>query len=302
MERNNHFRVWEQVKVARYFKRITIVGPGLIGGSIGIDALRLKLAEEVIGVGRRPSSLRTALKAGALSRATLDLADGVAQADLLIFATPVRTILPLACRIVTLLKPGAVITDVASTKSELVLGMAALLKKTGRKDISFVGSHPLAGSHRRGAAAAHSGLFQGAVCILAGAVNPRHDAVARLTAFWKALGMKVVVMSPQRHDALLAQASHLPHLLAAALMRTTEKEALKVAAGGFRDTTRIAASDPALWTDIILTNRGPVLRRIRNLQKCLLTIERAVSSRKGTTLKRILARSAAQRGNLEQKK
>jgi len=280
-------------------RQITIVGVGLIGGSIGIDVRRRKLAGKVIGVGRRRSSLRAALRKGALDRTTLDINSGVRGSELVVFATSAAKILPLALSALGTVEHGALLTDVASTKGHIARGMAELLKRTQRHDVAYVGSHPLAGSHERGPTAAKANLLCGNTCVLAGSAGAKPEHFALLRRFWRSLGMKVVRMTTERHDRLLAQASHLPHVAAAALINTIDPEALEFTAGGFRDTTRIAASDAGLWGDIFLTNQKSLLRALERYRKQLESFEKAVHDRDELKLRKMLEAASIRRKELE---
>jgi len=284
------------------FEQIAIVGVGLIGGSIGIDVRMRKLTRKVVGIGRRASSLRTARKLGAVDSTTLDIARGVRNADLVILATSAAAIAPLGARALASMKPGALLTDVGSTKTEISKNIANIIKTNNYKDLTYIGSHPLAGSHERGAAAAREGLFENAVCVLAGSANSTKSHQGRLTRFWRSLGMKIVRMEPARHDTLLAQVSHLPHAISFALMNATEDEALALAAGGFLDTTRIASSEGRLWADIFLTNSSMMLKSIKRFKLSLSEIEKAIKNNDADTLSKLLEDACVRRKKMGHRK
>lgn len=246
------------------FRTVAIVGVGLIGGSMGLAIRRRGLAQRVLGVGYRQASLDRALRLGAVDEATRDLRRA-AEGDLVVLATPVGRIVELARAARDVLRPETIVTDVGSTKGRLVRELEALADARFR----YVGSHPMAGSEQRGVEAAHPDLFQGALCFLT--PTPRSDprAVDLLTRLWQALGARVRQLSPDEHDRLLARASHLPHLVAAALVHTTSRAALACAGSGFRDATRIASGDPRLWADVCLHNPERLLEALQAFQQCL---------------------------------
>ncbi len=239
--------------------RVAIVGPGLLGGSAGLALRACGFAGVRVGVGRRASSLRRALACGAVDEVTRDVAGGVAEADLVLVCTPIGQIEPLLRVMAPALPEGVWITDVASTKVEVVRAASRILPRHAR----FVGSHPMAGSEKTGVEFARADLFERSLCL----VTPKPGAPAAnvrgIRSFWAALGARTTVLSPAKHDTLLARVSHLPHAVAAALVRLAIKDqAIDCAGPGFADTTRIASGDPGLWTDIFRTNRAAMLRSI----------------------------------------
>jgi len=237
-----------------HWPTVAIVGVGLIGGSLGRGLLSRQLAQRVIGVGRSQASLNAARRAGAVTETTLDPA-AVAEADLVVVATGVRSIPGLLEAVDQAVRPGTLITDAGSTKASIV---AAWEKRRKRRRGRFVGSHPLAGSHRRGPEAADAELFTGRVTVVTPALATPPNDVAAIGEFWSALGATVFVMSPREHDRIVAATSHAPHVMAAAIAAATPSAALPFTAGGWRDTTRIAAGDAELWADILLDNAGPL--------------------------------------------
>jgi prephenate dehydrogenase len=236
-------------------KTLTIVGVGLIGGSIGLAAQRRKLVERVIGAGRRQASLNQALNIGAIQESSLDLVTAVHQANMAVFCTPVDCIAGQILRSAPDCAPGTLLTDAGSTKAEIVKSIERRLPP----GILFVGSHPLAGSEKRGPEHADADLFDGRLTIVTRTPNTDPLAIERTVAFWQALGSRVKLLDPEEHDQALALTSHLPHLLAATLSGILPPELHELAASGFRDTTRIAAGDPSLWTAIFAQNRLAVL-------------------------------------------
>jgi cyclohexadieny/prephenate dehydrogenase len=264
---------------------LTIVGVGLIGGSIGLAARRRGVAAHVLGVGRSADSLERARAVGAIDEASLDLAAAVRRADVAVFCTPVDRIADQVLAVAPDCAPGTLLTDAGSTKA----GIVARLDGQLPAGVAFVGSHPLAGSEKRGPEHADADLFRGRLTVIT--PGPRTDpaAVERTTAFWKALGSRVRLMTPEEHDQALALTSHLPHLLASALAGILPDDCRDLAATGFRDTTRVAAGDPALWTAIFAQNRDAVLRALHRLTGRLDALRAAVEAGDWTTLDTLLA-------------
>lgn len=266
---------------------VAIVGVGLIGGSIGLALQARRLSGRVIGVGRSAESLAAARRAKVVTDTSLDLAAAVAEADLVVVATDVGTIAPLLDRIDEAVRPGTLITDAGSTKASIV---AAWEKRRRTRRGRFVGGHPIAGSHKSGPAAADATLFEGRVAVVTPArATPAADAEA-IGGFWSALGSTVFMIDPKEHDKLLAATSHAPHLIAAAIALATPAAARQFTAGGWRDTTRIAAGDPELWADILLDNAPQVAKALARIatgaEKMLAAIEAGDRRRLRTLLAR----------------
>ena len=257
------------------FPNVTIVGIGLIGGSIGLALDKRGLAKQIVGVGRRQESLDRALQCGAIGKATLNLAEGVAQADVVVVATPVASVVEDVCRVLTAAPPGALVIDVGSTKARICNAISTAEVESN----NFVGSHPLAGGHRTGPEHACPDLLDGKRVVVTPTESTPAATVARAQDFWAALGAKTVTMSPAEHDRALATTSHLPHLVASALAAVTPDEWLPLAATGWADTTRIAAADPQLWAQIFSQNTPEVLasldRLIEQLQSTRTSLEAA---------------------------
>ena len=266
---------------------VAIVGVGLIGGSIGLALQARRLSGRVIGVGRSAESLAAARRAKVVTETSLDLAAAVAEADLVVVATDVGTIAPLLNRIDEAVRPGTLITDAGSTKASIV---AAWEKRRRTRRGRFVGGHPIAGSHKSGPAAADATLFEGRVAVVTPArATPAADAEA-IGGFWSSLGSTVFMIDPKEHDKLLAATSHAPHLIAAAIALVTPAAARQFTAGGWRDTTRIAAGDPELWADILLDNASQVAKALARIatgaEKMLAAIEAGDRRRLMTLLAR----------------
>jgi cyclohexadieny/prephenate dehydrogenase len=275
-------------------RRLSILGVGLLGGSIGL-AVRSKLnACAVAGYGHRRSTLEAARAIGAVDEVYDSPAAAVRGADLVILCTPVGTFPDLLRQIAPALADGAVVTDVGSTKASVVEAAGKLLPPR----VSFVGSHPMAGSEKRGVEFARADLLAGALCIVTpdGASDP--DAVERVESFWRRLEMRTARVSPAEHDRRLADVSHLPHALAAALIRMQEDASFTLAGRGFADTTRIAAGDAGLWRDILLDNRANVIDGIERLGEQLALLATALRAGDGDAVKGWLDSAAQRRARL----
>ncbi len=233
------------------FGRTTVIGVGLIGGSLGLALKKHCLANEIVGVGHRESTLKKAQEIGAIDRWTLDVADGVRTADLVVLCTPVGLVAEKAAEALPAMKPGSILTDVASAKAAITRKIEAVLPD----GIAFVPAHPMAGSEKRGIENARAGLFEGSRCILTPTGRTPSGAVDAVRAMWQGIGASVETLDADEHDRIVAQISHLPHLLASLIVNAPDDASLPYAATGLRDTTRIAASDVKLWLDIFKDNR-----------------------------------------------
>ena len=240
------------------YDTVAIVGVGLLGGSIGLALRERRLAQKIVGIGRRQTSLDAARKVGAIDHGVTNLANGVAQAQLIIIATPVDTIAERVIQAAAVCPATSLITDVGSTKEAIVAAVDAGLagRRSGPR---FVGSHPLAGDHRTGPEHARADLFEGRTVVVTPTELTRTAAVTEVVGFWQALGANVQKMTPAQHDAALALTSHVPHLAAVAMAAATPSELLHLTATGWRDTTRVAGGDPNLWLAILTANRQHVL-------------------------------------------
>ena len=273
------------------YNTVSIVGAGLIGGSIGLALRERKLAREVVGIGRRQLSLDAARKVGAIDRGVTDLAAGVAQAQLVIVCTPVDSIAEKLIQVAAACRTDALLTDAGSTKEVLVatVDKGLVARRGGPR---FVGSHPLAGDHRTGAEFARADLFEGRMVVVTPTEATRPAAVTEVSGFWQSLGAVVKTMSPAEHDRALASTSHLPHLVAAALAAATPPELLPLAASGWRDTTRVAGGDPKLWEPIFATNRLHVLDAVDRLTKVLARLRESLDDGDYASLVEILESAA----------
>ncbi len=262
---------------------VAIVGPGLIGGSIALGIKKRMLASRVIGIGHQKTSIEKAFQLGAVDACTLDITEGVRTADIVILATPVNLIVELARKAIPHMKESAILTDVGSTKSYIVTE----IKKSLRKDLFFVGGHPMAGSEQRGMEWASADLFVGSTCILTPHMSLRaegeaisyKDAVEKIEAMWKSLGAKVKFLSPEEHDEVIAYVSHLPHFLASSLANVIKEDYWQYAAGGLRDTTRIASSNADLWLSIYGQNRAKIISAIEAFIDKISALKAALSDK-----------------------
>jgi prephenate dehydrogenase len=251
---------------------LTIVGVGLLGGSIGLAVRQRGLARHVIGVGHQQSSLDVALERGAIGRATLDLRAAVKNADLVVFCTPVDLIVEQTRIAGTCCPAGTLFTDVGSTKAAIVRGLQAELPAFRY----FVGSHPLAGSEKRGVEFAEADLFENRLTVMTPVAETAVSTTDRIREFWHSLGSQVKFMTPEEHDQALALTSHLPHLLASALAGLLPGELFDLTATGFRDTTRVASGDPSVWTGIFEQNDVAILEALGRLTERVREFEAAL--------------------------
>lgn len=279
----------------RRFNTVAIHGVGLIGGSIGLGLLRRGLADRVVGIGRRRESLRIAEEIKAVTSTTIVPEAGVAEAELVIVCTPVGRIVDDVRMLARHCRSGTLMTDVGSTKGAIVAGLHGALPA----GISFIGSHPLAGSERSGAAAADADLFVDRVVVITPDAHSPEGDLETLRGVWRGLGARLVEMEAGEHDRALAATSHLPHLAAAALAAATPPELLELTAGGWADCTRIAAGDPDLWRQIFAENRGPLLAALVRYETQLAAMREAIQGADDAELLRLLTAAKAVRDSLK---
>ena len=270
------------------WKNIAIIGVGLIGGSIGMAVRQRKLSEKVVGIGRRQGSLDKAKRLGAIDSASTSIARGVADADLVVVCTPVEHIVGHVKEVAANCAAECIITDAGSTKQAIVDSLDSC-------DARFVGSHPLAGSEKTGCEHGDADLFVDRVCVVTPTKRTPKADYESIDQFWSAIGMRVVRMSPTEHDSALASTSHLPHAVAAALASATPKKYLQLVAGGWLDTTRIAAADESLWRQILLDNQANTLRSIESFQAALDELRDAIAKNDGAQLQRLLRKGKQRR-------
>lgn len=278
--------------------RLAVFAPGLLGGSILRDARRLGIAELRVWA-RREAALDEVRAAGLADFTSTDAASVARGADLLILCMPVGGMRAAAEHIAAAaadLPAGAVVTDVGSVKGSVLESVGPVLHAAG---IPFLGSHPMAGSHLTGLSAAREGLFQGAACLL----TPREDtplqALEKVRNFWQALGCRTSEMPPEEHDMAVARVSHMPHVAAAAVTLAAleaRPDLIHLAAGGLRDTTRVASGDPGMWREILTENRTAALESLRALESSIADFRRALEAQDHAALEDLLARARALRG------
>jgi cyclohexadieny/prephenate dehydrogenase len=287
-------------KPAPLFNRLALIGVGLIGSSIARAARALGIVETIVATSRSEATRRRVAELGLADQVVERNAAAAEGADLVIVSVPVGVCGAVASEIGPRLRPGAIVSDVGSVKSDVVREMAPHIPA----GVHFIPGHPVAGTEHSGPDAGFAELFVNRWCILTPAKDADQAAVQRLTQFWEAFGASVEIMSADHHDLVLAVTSHVPHLIAYTIVGTafdlrlvTESEILKYSAGGFRDFTRIAASDPTMWRDVFLHNKDAVLEVLGRFNEDLATLTRAIRRGDGETLLNLFAeRRAIRRG------
>jgi prephenate dehydrogenase len=269
-----------------YFNKVTIIGVGLIGGSLAKVMKAQKLAGEIHGAGRSRETLERAIKLGVIDHMGQSSSHAVEHADLVVLATPVGTFESIVREIAQHMKEGAILTDVGSVKGDLVRTIECILPK----GVHYVPGHPIAGREKHGIEAATETLFQGAKCIVTPTERTEAQALDAIKALWNAAGMNVVTMGPEQHDHIFAAVSHLPHAAAYAMVSTVAEFSsgtdnyITFSGAGFRDFTRIAASSPEMWRDICLLNGKNIVEMIERYQFSLNRIKRAIKHQDGRRL------------------
>jgi cyclohexadieny/prephenate dehydrogenase len=278
------------------FERVALIGIGLIGSSLARRLRRDGMAGEIVACARSEETRDTVAALKLADRVTGDPADAVAGADLVVVATPLSAYAEIAARIAPALAPGAIVTDVGSVKGAAIRDLKPGLPAS----VHFIPGHPVAGTEHSGPGAGFPELFEGRWCILT--PLPGTDAVAleKLTRMWRTAGSKVVTMDPEHHDKVLAIVSHLPHLIAYTIVDTAtnleqslQSEVIEFSASGFRDFTRIAASDPVMWRDVFLANREAVLEMLQRFTEDLTALQRAIRWGEGDKLQELFTRTRA---------
>ena len=269
------------------FDKVALVGIGLIGSSIAHAMRRANMGGHIAGYARRPETLKLAHTVGFADSLHADVADCVRDADLVVLATPVGSFGEIAKEMAPVLKQGAIVTDVGSVKTAVVRDVGPHIPK----GVHFVPAHPIAGTEQSGPDAGFAELFDGRWCILTPEPDADPAAVEKLRQFWQRLGSQIAVMDARHHDLVLAITSHLPHLIAYTIVGTaddletvTRSEVLKFSAGGFRDFTRIAASDPTMWRDIFLANKEAVLEMLGRFNEDVAALTKAIRRGDGDAL------------------
>lgn len=286
-----------------HFDKIALIGLGLIAGSMAHATRRAGLARHIVGTARSAETRAAAARINLVDQVTDTAAQAVQDADLIVLAVPVGAMAAVAQEIAPHLKPGAIVTDVGSVKQAVVAAIAPHLPQ----GVHFVPGHPLAGTEHSGPLAGFAELFDNRWCLLTPPEGTEAAAVARLRAYWEGLGSKVETMDPEHHDIVLAVTSHAPHLIAYTMVgvaddmgRVTDSEVIQYSAAGFRDFTRIAASDPTMWRDVFLTNKEATLEILGRFTEELFALQRAIRTGDGDHLHAYFTRTRAiRRGIIE---
>lgn len=274
-----------------FVKHLTIIGVGLIGGSIARALKRINACGEIIGCGRNIANLETAIELGVIDKYETQVDRAVANSDLIIVAVPLRSIASIFQIISKEISPNTIITDVGSAKASVIADAKQYL---GQHFPQFVPGHPIAGTEKSGVAASFAELFEDHKVILTPVPETNPQAVETVTLMWQKIGATVVKMLVAQHDEILAATSHLPHLLAYSLVDTLNKmneDVFEFAAGGFRDFTRIASSDPTMWHDISLSNRDAILKMLGLFRNELDDLTKAIQQGDSSEIKDIFSRA-----------
>jgi prephenate dehydrogenase len=279
------------------WKKISLVGVGLLGGSLGMALKQRRLAGSVVGFVRRAASVRECERLGAVDFATQDLEKAVAEAELIVLCTPIGQMRQLVQKILPALRRGAIVTDVGSVKGSVVRDLESLVAKAGAY---FVGSHPMAGAEKMGVGAARPDLFVNSACVVTPTRKSNKAAVRQVETLWRLVGARLLRLTPERHDELVSRSSHLPHLVAATLANMVlapsyPKEQAALCATGFRDTTRIASGSPEMWRDIAFANRKKLRRALQTYIGELQNVRRALSSHRDGPITKFYERAKERR-------
>ncbi len=283
------------------FKKITIIGLGLIGGSIGLALKRAGSTAQLIGVARSQKTLDIALERNLVERVEIDIVKSVEDADLVILATPLSSFKKIILEVSHNLKPGCIVTDTGSSKLKVIEELSNVIPM----GVSFIPGHPIAGTELSGPEAGFAELFDDRWCVLTPTEDTNKDALNSIRLLWEEMGSKVEIMNPEHHDRVLAITSHIPHLIAYNIVGTandlanvTNKEVVKYSAGGFRDFTRIAASDPKMWRDIFLYNDEAVLEMLSFFSKDLMKLKKAIEEKDSDLLQTFFENTREVRKNI----
>ena len=285
------------------FERVALIGLGLIGSSLSHAMRRHGLARAIAGHAQSEKTRDTALRIGLVGSAYATAAEAVRDADLVILCAPIGVCGRLAQEMAPSLRPGAIVTDVGSVKGAIVRDVGPHMPA----GVHFIPGHPIAGTEHSGPESGFAELFDGRWCVLTPPPGADTAAVDRLAAFWKACGSNVEIMDADHHDMVLAITSHVPHLIAYNIVNTarhlervTDTEVIKFSAGGFRDFTRIAASDPVMWRDVFLNNKDAVLEMLGRFSEDLTALQRAIRFGESDTLHRLFTEARATRRGIIQ--
>ncbi|MBU2541913.1 MAG: prephenate dehydrogenase/arogenate dehydrogenase family protein [Candidatus Omnitrophica bacterium] len=277
------------------FKKVAIIGVGLIGGSIALALKKRKLTSEVIGFFRKQRSARNARKLKIVDAAAFSFKQAVYEADLIVLATPVGVIKESLARIINFAKPGAILMDVGSTKKEIVDLSSRLLSK---KSIFFVGAHPLAGSDKSGLSFAKADMFKDSICFLTPTRKTNKAALGKVKKIWQSLGAKIIITDSRNHDRIVSMTSHLPHMISFALMNCLSYRDLSFSGNGLRDCTRLASSSEKIWRDICLSNKSEILGAIKRFKESLSLLARLLKTGRSRLLQAYFKKAKKRRDNL----
>jgi prephenate dehydrogenase len=284
-----------------HFSRVAIIGVGLIGGSLAMAMRRKGLVDRIVGVGRGIENLDAAKAMGAVDTFTQDAREGVEGADLVVVAVPVAKTAEVVRMAAPGIKPGCIVTDVGSVKKAVIDAVEPLLPEGA----AFVPGHPIAGTENSGVGAAFPELFSGRRCILTPTPRTRDEALRAVKAMWEEVGCEVELMDAAMHDSVLAAVSHLPHMIAYALVNTVAGEGaaagcdmLRYSAGGFKDFTRIASSSPEMWADICAMNGAPIAAMMDGFIARLSALKRLIEANDQAALKAEFSRAKRTRDSL----
>lgn len=274
------------------FNQITIIGVGLIGGSLAKAIRTNRVAKKIVGFFRNEQKRKWALRTRLVDEGYLSLEESIENSDLIILALPVKHIIQDLSKLHKVVPANTMIIDIGSTK-------ASIVATADKQRLNFLGTHPLAGSEKRGAEHSTETLFDNSLVILTPTKNTLPNTLKKINAFWKQLHAKIVTLTPQQHDAILSRTSHLPHIIAFSLINAIPKECLVYSASGLKDTTRVALSDPALWSDIFITNKKEILAGIASFEQELKKIKNALGKENSALLMRILEAAQQKRTTIK---
>jgi len=274
----------------KIFNKVVIIGTGLIGGSLGLAMKKRGLANRIVGLSRLRKNAIIAKKFGAIDTVARSI-EAVRDADLVILATPIDTIIDIALKFSKKIKKNCIVIDVGSTKEQIV-------SKLSRVIPNFLGCHPLAGSEKRGIVNFKAGIFKDSICIITPANKTNQATLKKIKLLWKELGARLIILTPKKHDQILALTSHLPHALAFSLIGTIPDQFLNLSSSGLKDTTRISGSDANIWSQVFLSNRVNLISAISSFQKKLKSLELALKNNDKKQLINILTAARKKREKL----
>ena len=275
-----------KIKTKIKIKKISIIGVGLIGGSLGLALKKMNRKSEITGIGRHLNKLKRAKKLGAIDKYTTDFKKGVKDADLVILAVPVSLIPRLVKKLIPHFKDGCIVFDVGSVKKFVVEKIEKMFSSLNKKTLFFIGVHPMAGSEKTGVENARRDLFYNAACIITPTAGTDKNALGVVKNIWNVLGSRLFLMSPREHDFIVGFTSHLPHIIANCLVKEVgalagkDRRIKKILAGSFRDMTRIADSDENIWADICINNQVAIIESLKSFQVYIYEMTKKIAEGK----------------------